>query len=256
MIDIHSHIIFGVDDGAKDIETSIAMIKNSYKNGIRNIFLTSHYMDDAYRMNSKEYKERFDEIVNRVAKEKIEVSMYVGNEVMIFPGLVEDLKAGKIFTLNNSRYVLIELPLTEELLYIEDILFRLKETGYIPIIAHPERYTYIQSDIRYAENLIRNGALLQMNIASIIGLYGVEAKKTAKKMLKNKMIHFLGSDAHSVHRIYDVYTQAVEKIKKTCGNEYFEIITELNSKKIIDNETLKIENSSQKSIRRRWLWKK
>lgn len=256
MIDVHSHIIFGVDDGAKDIETSIAMIKNATKNDIKDIFLTSHYIDDAYRVTSTEYQKRFDEIVNKVEKEKIEVSLYIGNEVMIFPNLVEDLKANKIFTLNNSKYVLIELPITEELLYVEDVIFRLKEAGYIPIIAHPERYTYVQSNFKYAEKLLENGALLQMNIASIVGVYGLNAKKTAKRLLKNKLIHFLGSDAHSVHRIYDVYKQAMEKIRNICGNEYFELITEVNSKKIINDETIKMENSSQKGVRRRWIWER
>lgn len=256
MIDIHSHIIFGVDDGAKDVETSIAMIKNATQNNINNIFLTSHYIDDAYRVAPTEYQKRFDEIVSKVEKEKIEVSLYIGNEVMIFPNLVEDLKAGKVFTLNNSKYVLIELPIAEELLYVEDILFRLKEAGYIPIIAHPERYTYVQSNFKYAEKLVENGALLQMNIASVVGLYGLKAEKTAKRLLKNKLIHFLGSDAHSVHRIYDAYKQAMGKIKKICDNKYFELITEVNSKKIINNETLKSGNSSQKGVGRRWIWKK
>ena len=254
MIDVHSHIVPTVDDGAQNIDVSIAMIKNAKNIGIDEIFLTSHYMEDGYHTSTEEYESIIQVLKNRISEEKLEVNLYVGNEVMVFPDLIKHLNEKKFFTLNNSRYVLIELPLMEEVLYVWNVLFQLKEKGYVPVIAHPERYRCVQENVEYAKKLIEAGALLQSNVGSILGMYGSQAKNTLKKLLKDKLVDLLGSDSHSPHRVYDVYLQALNKIKKICNEEYVNTLTTDNPKRIINDETIEKEYSSQSNVRRRWLW--
>ena len=180
MIDVHSHIVPTVDDGAQNIDVSIAMIKNAKNIGIDEIFLTSHYMEDGYHTSTEEYESIIQVLKNRISEEKLEVNLYVGNEVMVFPDLIKHLNEKKFFTLNNSRYVLIELPLMEEVLYVWNVLFQLKEKGYVPVIAHPERYRCVQENVEYARKLIEAGALLQSNVGSILGMYGSQVKKIGR----------------------------------------------------------------------------
>ena len=160
---MHSHVIYDIDDGPKDIETSIDILKSAKLNGIDEMFLTSHYMDDGYKASGEKYLSRFNELKEAIVKDNIDLKIYFGNEVMIYPDLANDLKSDKFMTLNNSKYVLIELPLTEKVLYLEDVLFQVVSKGFVPIIAHPERYVYFQKNPDYYNELLSMGALLQVN---------------------------------------------------------------------------------------------
>lgn len=200
MIDIHSHILYGCDDGAKNIEQSIEMIKVAQSVGVTDIFCTPHYMEDGYKIDKEMFFQRLDMLKRKLKEENIDVNLYPGNEVFVFQNILQSLEA-KISYLNGSRYVLMELPLIENVNYLDDVLYELLSSGKVPIIAHPERYLKVQSDFSFAQKLIEKGALLQINVNSLVGRYGKEAKKVAIKLLKNNMVHFVASDAHSPQRI-------------------------------------------------------
>lgn len=235
MVDLHSHIIPKIDDGSQSIETSILMLQEAKKAGFTDIFLTPHYIENYYDLDIQTRKEKFEEL-QKIAKEKnIDINLYLGSEIFINPEIDVLYSKKAILTLNNSRYMLIEIPMNDTILYLDDVIENLTCIGIVPILAHPERYQYVQNDITVCERLIDKGVLFQMNFGSIIGVYGKDVKKTAIKLLKNNYIHFLGSDVHRKESIYTKIESAKKKIIKIIGKEKFDILTIENPNHIINN---------------------
>ncbi|MBE6159702.1 MAG: capsular biosynthesis protein [Lactobacillales bacterium] len=231
-IDIHSHILNGIDDGSRNIEESISILKKCEQEGISKIILTPHYMENTnYNKNNKEKTEIFNKLKKEVKKQNINIELYLGNEVYANDNILELLEQKEITTLNNSKYILIEFPLLNENLNDINIIYNLKLSNLIPIIAHPERYEYIT--IEKVEEYIKMGALIQINEGSLLKHYGRKPKKIAKKLLKKKLVHFIGSD---IHRIRDVNNslKIKQKIVKYSSIDYYEQLQK-NAEKIIKN---------------------
>ena len=236
MIDIHSHILFGIDDGSKNIKESIEILKQASENGVTDIVLTPHYIKHSkYQCNNKEKENLLNRLKKELKKEKININLYLGNEVFIEEGISELIKTD-ISTINHSKYILIELPIGSKYQLLEEVLDELEEKGLIPIIAHPERYLCYSKDYSFFEGLKERGCILQANIGSLYGEYGRKAKKTVKELLKRNLIDCFGSDIH--HKEQNIYTKNIQKeLKKTVKND--RIIKELiieNAKKIIENK--------------------
>lgn len=197
MKDLHSHLLFGIDDGCSDIHESINLVKKASEQGITDMMITPHYIEDSrYNCCNKEKKELFSRLVKEVKKEKIDINLYLGNEVYITENIISLLKKKEIMTLNNSRYLLIEFPFGNMLYNTKDLIYELVVAGYVPIIAHPERYKLFQRHPEHMEEYLRMGVLLQGNYKSLFGKYGKEAKKTLKYFLQKGWITFIGSDCH------------------------------------------------------------
>lgn len=241
MIDFHTHIVYDVDDGAEDIETSMKILKRAFKAGINKIILTPHYMPDYYEFSKNEIKERITILQEKCNEEKIEIELYQGNEVYITNHMVELLKDEEIATINNSRYVLFELPMSQEAPNLLEVIYQLLEDKKIPIIAHPERYTYIQKEPNKLIELIEQGVLFQTNYGSIIGQYGKEAQKTAKLLIQNNYIHFLGTDVHKSGHIYEQMQEIKGVLNKIISKEKIEELTNINACKVINNELIEVE---------------
>ena len=182
MIDIHTHVLPSIDDGSKSVRETIDMIDEAHAAGFTDIITTSHYIDGFFDVNKDQREVLLDGLEEVIRKD---VKLYNGAEAYIMPDLVQLCIDGVIPTLANSRYVLFELPMNSEVLYIDRIITDLIANDYIPIIAHPERYQFIQKNIEKAYNLIEKGALLQCNFGSFIGKYGSESQKASVKLLKN-----------------------------------------------------------------------
>lgn len=240
MIDIHCHIIPGVDDGSKDLNNSIRMAKEASKLGYTRIFATPHYI--SYDLEtSKEDLEKRLLILNKVIKDNnIDIELYSGNEVYISEDIVKQIENEKIYTLGNSKYILIELPMFGKLNNIEAIIDELIYKGYVPIIAHPERYEFVSKDQQELIDLMNIGVLFQINIGSIVGVYGKEAQKRVVKLLKNNMVHFIATDSHNSKTIYSIHEKANKKIKKIITKEKYEEIMYLNPMKIKKDMVLNI----------------
>lgn len=210
MIDLHSHIIFGIDDGSKTIDESLKMLRKAEQNGVSDIVLTPHYIKDSiYNVNNKDKEKKIKELVKKIKEEKININIYLGNEVYIDEDVIELLKNKEICTINDSKYLLIELPFNHKSFILEEVLYRLKKEGIVPIIAHPERYIVYYNDLEFFESLLEKGCLFQGNIGSLYNRYGSKSKKMLIKMLKKNMIHFLGSDIH--HGEDTIYEKHIEK---------------------------------------------
>ena len=165
MIDIHSHILYGVDDGAKTIDESVDIIRNLYKNGITDIILTPHYIEySSYNSNKKSNLEKLDSLKKKLKEEGINVNLYLGNEIYINNNILSLLKNGEISSLNDSKYLLIELPMSGKYDNYVEIFKELIENGYKVILAHPERYNTFKKDINLIYELKNIGVLMQCNI--------------------------------------------------------------------------------------------
>lgn len=240
MIDIHNHIIFDVDDGSESLEQSIRMIKAAKEAGVTEICFSPHYMEDGYQTERKVLEEKALEIQKTLVSEKIEIPIHLGEEIFIFPNLPQNLD--KVICLNDSRYLLMEFPLIEEISYIEEVIYRLFSLGKVPIIAHPERYMATAKDFSFIQNIASKGALLQVNANSLVGHYGKPARELAIKLLKENMVHFVGSDAHSSAGYYKL-AESLEILKRLVNEEKYLEITEKNPAKVLADE--EIESNSQ-----------
>ena len=235
MIDFHSHILPGIDDGSKNLEQSIAMVNEAKKVGFTKIISTSHYMENYYECNEKNRKE----LLEQVQKNVNGIELCLGNEIYITNNMIELLQNGQASSINRTKYVLFEFPLiTTRPMNDKEVIYRLVENGYIPIIAHPERYPFIQENPDYLFELEEMGALFQANYGSIIGMYGLKAKKILKILLKNNLISFFGSDVHRPEQVYNKMPQIIKKLKKIISNEEFEEFTEINPEKVLKNENI------------------
>lgn len=237
MIDMHSHILPGVDDGAQNIEDTKNLIREAKEAGYQGIIVTPHYAKHAYEKNVSE----IDEVFKNVCNEIKDIKLYRGNEIYLSYQISDLIKERKVTTINNSRYVLFEIPLQDgKNVDMKKIIFDLVENGYTPILAHPERYDFVQKNPDIVREWIDLGVLIQSNMASIIGLYGKEAKKTITYFLENRMIHFLGSDTHRVNTIYKEVPRILEELKKYISNETIEELTYTNIVSVLENKSVDV----------------
>lgn len=234
MIDFHSHILPQTDDGSISIEETINILKEAKQVGFTKVISTSHYLEGYYESNQKER----NELLKKIKQENVEVELYLGSEIYISENMIEFLKDKKASSINNSRYVLFELPMGNETMLAKEMIYRLIENNYVPVIAHPERYSYVQDNPEYVEELLQMGAMFQANYGSVIGLYGKKAEKTVKKLLKENLIQFLGSDVHREEHVYILIPKILKKLKKIISSEKLEEITNINPQKVLDNEEI------------------
>lgn len=238
MIDMHCHIIPAVDDGSKNVTETFNMVMSAYRNGYKGTFATPHYIQDRYEINVKDI-ENSVEVLNKMLKEKnIDFTIYVGNEIYICNDILELVQENKVFTLGKSKYVLFELPFYGEVLNLKQIIANLSHVGYIPVLAHPERYEFIFNNYKKVIPLIEEGALLQINLASILGYYGTKPQKCVEKLLKNNLVHFIGSDSHDSKSIYENYDKAIKKILKKISKEKLDEILIENPYKVLNDKPI------------------
>lgn len=235
MIDFHSHILPGIDDGSANVERTKRILKEAEEAGFTKIISTSHYMSGYYESNEEERTE----LINSL-KEETDITLYLGSEIYITENIVDLIKEKKASTMNNSKYVLFELPMNNKPMDVKEVVYKLIENGYVPVIAHPERYVYVQEDINFATDLADMGVLFQSNFGSIIGMYGKNAQKAIKSLLKMNLVHFMGTDVHRPEQVYPNMPKILKKLKKVVSEEKLEEITNINPQKVIDNDDIEL----------------
>lgn len=232
MIDFHSHILPKVDDGSKSYEETKQLLVEAKEVGFDKIISTSHYAQDCFEV--PEYKRK--DIIDQLNLEENVPEIILGSEIFLTFNVLELLQEYKASPINKTNYILFELPLREHFVNLRDVLNRLKEEDYRLILAHPERYAVVQKNFKMLYELKEMGVLFQSNYASILGIYGLNAKLTVKKMLKNNLVDFLGSDVHRAGSIYPKIPLAIEKISKIVSEDYLDDLTTNNALKILNNE--------------------
>ena len=240
MKDIHSHLIYGVDDGSKSLEESIELLKKMEEAGTTDLMLTPHYVENSkFSCNNKCKKEIFNKLKESAEKENININLYYGNEVFFTDKFLKLIKKGEIRTLNNSKYLLFEFPMSNVYTNSLEHLQVLTRNGCVPVMAHPERYLTFQKNPRELVDYIRAGILLQGNFTSLFGKYGRQSKKTLEFLLKNHLISFLGSDCH--HEVkYNEEKLRKMLMKITKDEDYVEDILNNNFDKVINDQDMSI----------------
>lgn len=240
MKDIHNHILFEVDDGSKSLDESIRIIKQAVQYGYTDFILTPHYRSgQGYTCDNRKKERLFKQLQAEVLKRDIPAKLYLGNEITVDGNLFEYLENGKAMTLVGSRYILIELPFHSRFSGIHDLIFKLRSKNLIPIIAHPERYEYYEN-LEELQTMIQEGALFQINIASLYRKYGRGVQERAEELLKCHMVHFIGSDVHREGQTsYSRIGRVQEKIKKFTGSKAMALdLVDKNIEKVLKNEII------------------
>lgn len=253
MIDIHCHILPNVDDGSESLEESIAMAKIAESEGITKIVNTSHCHFDFKYKKGNELKLELEKFNQVLKEENINIEVLLGNELYYTSDLIERFNELDFFSMNNSKYILMEFSPINFPKNIEDVIYEIKIRGYIPIIAHAERYKQVQEDVNIMLDCIKEGALIQVNASSILGKNGENVEDTSKKLLDNNMVHFVATDAHSSNRRRPLIKDSYNYILKNYGKEVSEKLFIENPTAVIENRDISILNPTKYEEKRSFL---
>lgn len=196
-VDLHSHLIPGIDDGVKTLDESLILIRKMKELGFKKLITTPHVMSHRFPNTQDSIKKGFEELYNEVSKRNIDIELEYAAEYYVDEHFLEQVKKDEILSFGEKNYVLFEMSYTVEPIYIESIVFELQSRGYTPIMAHPERYIYYTKNIDKLKSLKQKGIELQINVNSIGGFYGRKVKTAVDNLIDSKMVDFLGSDTHN-----------------------------------------------------------
>lgn len=237
--DIHNHMLFGVDDGAYSLEDSLEMAALSAEGGVTDVICTPHCYPGMYNNYAgKELELRFEQLKKAVAEEGIPITLHLGMEVLGNIGTADDLRNKKLYCLAGSRYMLIEFDFDEKTDKVNFILEEVIDSGIVPIIAHPERYSFVARTPAVLFKWLDMGCLLQCNKDSFGGKFGRTVKKIAMDMLSDRLFSFVGSDAHDPVGRTPYMKFAYNFIRENFGTDYADEIFVKNPVKVIDNDNI------------------
>lgn len=215
MIDIHTHLVPFVDDGAKTIEEAIENIKRVISQGVTMAFCTPHYqLQSNFEHDADKLRAQFTLIEQKVNELNLDIRLLLGSELYYHRKIIDDVKTGKAMTMGKTNIVLLEFSMVNEVEEMNEVLYNFRIAGYQVILAHPERYEYI-NNMRDYQDLKREGVKFQVNASSIVGNHGKHAKKWAWHLLDSGMVDYIASDTHA-HRPND-YLEARKQILKKYG---------------------------------------
>ena len=251
MIDIHSHILYGLDDGAKDLEETVKMLHIAAKDGIKKMIATPHYIYGSNQYDINQLNNRLHKVQSLIQEEELDLVLYSGNELYMDYNLSSNLQQGHCLTLADTDYVLVEFPMNTIPDYTENVLYSFFENGYRVILAHPERYIPVQNDPETLYQFIEMGCLVQVNALSITGETGARIKGISKRFIEKNWVHFVAGDSHSPRvrapKLRLAYEQVTEWVGKKKADELFVHNAEL----LLENEIIQPEEWAQEPIRTR-----
>jgi protein-tyrosine phosphatase len=217
MIDLHTHILPGVDDGAPDLATALDMARMAVDDGIKVMACTPHFMPGMYDNKPEDIKQRVEAFASQLDAANINLKVVYGCDAHIRPDFLPCLRNGTILTLNGSRYVLFEPPHNIAPQRLEDLLFNIVASNYVPILTHPERLKWIEQQFSIFEDLSKIGVWMQITAGSLTGRFGARPKYWAEKMLAQGMVHILATDAHNLKSRPPILSEAFEIAKSEVG---------------------------------------
>ncbi len=232
--DIHSHIIPFVDDGTSNYEDAVRMLKEETKNNVDKIILTPHYHKSVFETSQGIIKFEFENLKKKINEENLNIKLYLGQEIYVSKriNIIDKLENNEVLTMNGTKYILVEFSTKDEYDVCE-LVYTLGLRGYIPIIAHIERYPYLR-ELETIEEIKRLGGLLQINASSLTGKEGATCKKVAIALLKKGFVDFVSSDIHSFRE--NEMQKVYNFICKKFGVTYAEQLFYLNANRIIETK--------------------
>lgn len=252
MIDLHCHILPGVDDGAQSLSDSLNMARKAIEQGIHTIVATPHHLNNSYQNPKRQILDRVEELNKLLHQENVDVTILPGQEVRVYGEILEGYAAGEILPVNHTPYVLVEFPSNHVPRYTEKLFYELQMNGLIPIIVHPERNREIieRSDLLY--QLVKKGALTQITAASICGDFGKKIRSFSFQLIENNLTHFIASDAHNITNRSFKMNEAFGVIQKKYGNDMVYYFSE-NAALVIDG--MHVNKEDPERIKRKKLFK-
>lgn len=240
MIDIHSHILPGLDDGAQDIYDTLEMVQLAARSGITAMVATPHCNIPGGYENyfSDKYVETIEQVRAAVHEEELPVQILPGMEAFATPDLPEVIRDGKIMTLNQSRYLLVEFNFGEDPEFAELITQEVQKCGVIPVIAHPERYEFVQNDPNIVYRWRKAGYPIQVNKGSFQGKFGRRAANAAYLLMDHHLVSVVASDAHSPYQRTPYMAEAFEELLQEYPEEYLQMVFAENPRRICQNEPI------------------
>ncbi|MDO5416761.1 MAG: hypothetical protein Q4F29_06140 [Lachnospiraceae bacterium] len=233
IIDIHAHVLPGMDDGAEHLEEALQMLQMAYGQGVRKVIATPHYQKGEYQYSLQEAKEAF-RTLKEAAQEKLpDMSLYLGQEIYYFSDLTEELTDGRALTLAGSRFVLVEFSTEVSWSYLYQAVRKLSQAGYLPIIAHVERYPTLRQAGRLKE-LKEAGARLQMNFRSLQGSILNQRTRWCRNVVLEGSIHYLATDMHNTDSRRPEIDKTAEWLLKKGGMRLLRKLTEKNQEEILN----------------------
>lgn len=251
MIDMHSHILWGVDDGPDSVEGSWRIVMDALQEGITKIIATPHAYNPHYDVSAEVTKAKVAELSNLLTKEGVPLTVHTGHEVRLHENLLDNLKSGKLLSLADTKYILLELPSQTVPLYTANVVEQLVAEGYVPIIAHPERNKAIAEKPERLQRLIRRGALAQITAGSVSGHFGKGVQNLSLRLIEANCIHTYGSDVHNSETRPLLFDKGLQVLEKKRHTEIIEVLLENNERLIQDRQLIHLEMDE---VRRRQWW--
>ncbi|MCB9251904.1 MAG: capsular biosynthesis protein [Flavobacteriales bacterium] len=208
-VDFHSHLLPGIDDGCQTMEDTLENIRELQSQGIEKILTTPHIFKELYPNTPEIIREKLELVRKTLKDNDLQIEIHAAAEYYLDEWFIQNFKNMEILTIKD-KYILVETNYMERPHFLQEILFELQISGYKVILAHPERYNYLLSDFRQFEDLFNTGVLFQCNLLSFTGYYSPVIKKAAHYLLKNKMVHMVGSDIHKIK-----HSKTIGQFKKT-----------------------------------------
>ncbi len=237
IFDIHCHILPNVDDGAKDGKTTKRMLQRAVEEGIDAIVATPHYSCEMEDQETEEIKQKFLTIQKWWKEKEPDKELYLGSELYYSEGLIAALERGAALTMNGTRYILVEFPIYLNFQNIKKAVQKLLYAGYIPIIAHVERYERMKK-LELVSELVDMGALIQVNVSAVIGRNGFKDRFYVMKLIKKHVVHFVGTDAHDTEVRKIRMKACMQYLEKKLGKEKAAQILEENPRRMLEGEEL------------------
>lgn len=252
MIDLHCHILPGIDDGAKTIDDSLDMARMAVKQGITHILCTPHHNNGRYDNPAGKVISCVSALQAELDRRNIPLTLFEGQEVRIAGNIREQIKENKIlFADLNNRYILIEFPTNDVPAYAEPLFIELLDENHIPIIVHPERNNKFIEDPNRLLPFLEMGVLAQLTAPSYVGVFGKQIERTAKQMVAHNMVSMMASDAHNVKKRGFFMKKAYDAIAKDMGTAHVEVMQQV-AKDILNGDpvqTLEFEELQKKRFR-------
>lgn len=254
MIDIHCHLLPGLDDGPSSLEESLALARTAVAEGIHTAIVTPHHANGRYNNEAEAVLSGLSALTDSLDEQQIPLTLMAGQEIRLYPDLISDMEQGLLLTLHRSRYLLIECPAHQIPADFYEIVHELKVLGLVPVLAHPERNRELAKDPDKLHDLVSFGIRSQITSHSLTGLFGQGVQKLALDFCRRNLAHFIASDAHNVSGRPFALKEAYRIIGQKLGASH-EAGYKRNAEALISNDPVPYEEPPMK-LRKWWAFRK